>query len=74
MQEKKFKRSITIKYCDVDFGIGAGVLAEDEIVYRIDDNYSKALLTARIIEDLEDFIQSVIDIKFEEIDEKDNSN
>lgn len=65
-----FKRKLVLKECPYDFGLGKGVIAEDEITYekrkKDADDY---LLAVQISRDNRDWINSHVEVQIEEVED-----
>lgn len=67
----KIKRSLVVKDCEKDFGIGEGVLVQDMIAYEyeVEGDYNPQALAQQIFRDSQDFLNENVEVKLEEIHE-----
>lgn len=63
----KIKRSLVVKDCEKDFGIGEGVLVQDMIAYEVEGDYNPQTLANRILQDSQQFLEENVEVKLEEI-------
>ena len=67
-----FKRRLVVIGCKKDFGLGEGVIAEDEATYSDLNNrgFDSLLFAASLIRDEEDFILRHVKVVLEEVKPK----
>lgn len=65
----KIKRSLVVKDCEKDFGIGEGVLVQDMIAYEVEGDYNPQALAQKIFRDSQDFLNENVEVRLEEIHE-----
>ena len=67
--KKTFKRMLRIKDCPEDFGLGIGIIAEEEITYWLKKaEFDSALFAHQMIMDGMKMIEDNIEVILEQVD------
>lgn len=67
--ERTFKFTVTLKDCDKDFGLGAGVIADQVVTVTVEDYVSEARLQAYLSDYRKEMLDDLFHVNTEEVEE-----